>query len=350
MGGGHSLLQNRHGYSLDNIVSARVVTGNGTTVTASATSHPDLFWALRGAGHNFGVVTSMVMDIYDIQRNWTIYNLIYTQDKLEKLFPLINVAENDPARPTVLAYNGVITRIAPIDPANVSTLMLHSKNTTNPTLQPVIVFTVHYEGPKSEADKYAAPFQALGPAVNEVYENVDYIQLYNVTQNSLDSVACRTNLNVMGSGASLPEWNATAARAAYTIFSQLTADPRYNTSVLLLENYGMKGVRAVNPNDTSLSLEERQYPIIANPTIWWAGNKTQDTLDAYAYGEKIRQAWFSGLPAASKKHTYVNYAIGTENFNQMYGYEAWRVKKLKGLKSAWDPKDNFAYYNPVPLS
>ena len=213
----------------------------------------------------------------------------------------------------------------------------------------MIAYTVAYEGTEADAAKYVAPFQAVGPIVQSVSTNVDYVQLYTVTQNSLDSVACRRNLNAMGSGASLPSWNTTSARAAFKVFTALTADARFNTSVMLLENYGMQGVKAVDPASTSLSLEERQYPIVANPTIWWPGNDTKTTAEAYAYGEKIRQAWFSGVGKVNK-HTYVNYAIGTESFQQMYGYEDWRTKKLKGLKGAWDPKNKFGYYNPVPAA
>lgn len=167
-----------------------------------------------------------------------------------------------------------------------------------------------------------------------------------MTQNNLDSIACRRNLNAMGSGASLPTWNTTAIRNAYNIFKTMTADTRFNTSVLLLESYGMQGVKVVDASSTSLALEERQYPNVANPTIWWEGNDAKTATDGYAYGDKIRNAFFAGVGSA-KKHTYVNYAIGTESFEQMYGYEDWRVKKLKSLKKLLDPKNKFGYYNPV---
>jgi FAD/FMN-containing dehydrogenase len=120
MGGGHSMLQARHGFALDNIVSARVVLANGTAVTASKTQNADLFWAVRGAGHNFGVVTSMVLNIYDIQKNWTVYSLIFTQDKIEKLFALVNDVDSRPSRPSNMFLTGVGVRIAAIDANNVS--------------------------------------------------------------------------------------------------------------------------------------------------------------------------------------------------------------------------------------
>jgi FAD/FMN-containing dehydrogenase len=115
------LLQNKYGYAVDGLVSARVVLANGTTVEASKTKNTDLFWALQGAGHNFGIITSLEVKTYDIPSNWTVYSLIFPTEKLESLFTLVNEFESPSIkRPAKLALTGVFAKIPAVDAVNVS--------------------------------------------------------------------------------------------------------------------------------------------------------------------------------------------------------------------------------------
>ena len=66
LGGGIGWLMRKHGLTVDNLVEAEVVTASGEIVRASANDHPDLFWALRGGGWNFGVVSSFRFALHPI--------------------------------------------------------------------------------------------------------------------------------------------------------------------------------------------------------------------------------------------------------------------------------------------
>jgi FAD/FMN-containing dehydrogenase len=66
LGGGIGFLMRKHGLAVDSLLAAEVVTAEGNIVRASADEHPDLFWALRGGGGNFGVVTSFLFALHPL--------------------------------------------------------------------------------------------------------------------------------------------------------------------------------------------------------------------------------------------------------------------------------------------
>lgn len=66
LGGGINYFTNKWGFAMDNILAYEVVTGKGKVVTANATHHRDLFWALKGGSNNFGIVTKFTYQTYEV--------------------------------------------------------------------------------------------------------------------------------------------------------------------------------------------------------------------------------------------------------------------------------------------
>lgn len=90
LGGGHGFLQGRYGLISDQFVSMNIVLANGSLVSIDKDS--DLWWAVNGAGHNFGIVTSVTSNIYDVPNEglWSYHRFIFTYDKVEGLYEAIN--------------------------------------------------------------------------------------------------------------------------------------------------------------------------------------------------------------------------------------------------------------------
>ena len=89
LGGGHGWLQGKYGLIADQFISLNVVTADGTLKTIDAAS--DLWWAMKGAGQNFGIVTSLTVKIYEIEQDdWAIETLIFAGDKVEAVYQAAN--------------------------------------------------------------------------------------------------------------------------------------------------------------------------------------------------------------------------------------------------------------------
>lgn len=101
-----------------------VVLANGTWVTVSNTSHSDLWWAMRGAGHNFGIVTSFEMRIYPIgTETWFYRRYSFAGEKLEQVFEALNgLHQNGTMGPQMAAAILVMTMQPSISTTQVSML------------------------------------------------------------------------------------------------------------------------------------------------------------------------------------------------------------------------------------
>jgi hypothetical protein len=85
LGGGHGRHEGLYGMICDNIRQMNVVLADGSSILVSETSHSDLYWETRGAGHNFGIVTSFEANIYPRGLDtWYYRNYIWSSDKLDQ--------------------------------------------------------------------------------------------------------------------------------------------------------------------------------------------------------------------------------------------------------------------------
>ncbi|KAH7629341.1 hypothetical protein B0T09DRAFT_265578 [Sordaria sp. MPI-SDFR-AT-0083] len=323
LGGGHGWLQGQYGLGADQILSARVVLANGTAVKASNTENSDLFWALRGAGHNFGVVTEVEYKLYDAVRpNWAYQSFTFTQDRLEDVYRVHNEVMRNQNQYVV--YWSLWRLVPEVDAVN-----------------PILVSTVYYNGPASEALPYFAPFAALNPLDTTPVQTTDYPGLAAAAQFRVTDWACQPKTGATVYGMDVDTYDLPALRQSYNFLSQMIrTEPALSASMAYLEGYSLQAVQAVPYESTAFALRDRKLLYGFLVTYEGATNKTLDA-QAQKWGEKIRNAAYGGV---SRKYAYVNYAKGSETMQQMYGYEGWRQERLKQLKRKYDPRGRFSFY------
>jgi FAD/FMN-containing dehydrogenase len=328
LGGGHGWLQGKYGLITDNLLSARVVLANASVITVSSTQHPDLFWGLRGAGHNFGIVTSVNYQVYDrtsdADEGFATASYTFTQDKLEAVFSLANKWIKADHRPVELTHYAIFANAPPVDS------------------KPIINFLVYWQG-TSIPSKYTDPLNELKP-VNVATSYVDLLGANANTGGSANGSACAEGFSHQTYPVDLPAWNLENLRSTLNIFAELPTVGLGN-SVMLLEGFAMNKVQAIDSRQTAFP--SRQSNILASPLFTYeAGNATLDDA-AVVYGKKIRNTMLknTGLQLGA----YVNYAHGDESQQATYGYETWRLRKLQSLKKAYDPYGKFNFYAPIKI-
>lgn len=163
LGGGFGWLTRKHGMTIDNLVSAQVVMADGNQVTASDAERQDLFWALRGGGGNFGVVTQFEFMLHRVGPEVTAGLIV---------FPLS-------AAPSVLRQYRDFAASAP-DELSVWAVMRHAPPL--PFLpqevhgQPALVLAVFYAGDASDAQGTIAPLRGFGTPWGEHIGAMPYVQ------------------------------------------------------------------------------------------------------------------------------------------------------------------------------
>jgi hypothetical protein len=143
LGGGYGYLTGKFGLVIDNLLEVEMVLADGSIVTASKSENEDLFWATRGAGHSFGVVTKFVYQAHE-QKGLVWGGML--------IFPKAQL------KPVVAFANTVL------DPsADGKAAILMTFGAPPPTSQPVVMAVVFYNGEEVEAKKFFEPLLSLSP-------------------------------------------------------------------------------------------------------------------------------------------------------------------------------------------
>ncbi|MET7755501.1 FAD-binding oxidoreductase [Streptomyces sp. NPDC005389] len=158
LGGGMGHLARRYGLSCDNLIAADVVTAEGTLVSCDAERNPDLFWALRGGGGNFGVAVSLA------------YRLHPVADVFGGLscYPL----DGDVAR----AWRELIAD----SPEELNSILVLALGPEEPFLperwhgRPICAAFTCFSGPEAEDEKVLARLDGLGPVIGRFMERMPY--------------------------------------------------------------------------------------------------------------------------------------------------------------------------------
>lgn len=332
LGGGHGWLQGHHGLVADQFVSMDVVLANGNLKTISASSHPDLWWAMNGAGHNFGIVTSVTTKIYDIEySDWAMTTLIFSGDKVEQVYQAANdhILQNG-AQPVDLINWSYWFNDASLDPSN-----------------PVIAFYIIQEGVTTVSSAYTDPFVALSPLVAAPVSGT-YRDLAAWTGISMVDPPCqKVGLANPRFPIYLPSYNATAQGELYSLFaSATTSNAAFYNSLFMFEGYSMQGVQSIPSSSSAFAY--RDDNLLVAPLLSYAPDEAGE-LDAQAaaLGNQLRDILHRGSQR-SDLHAYVNYAYGDETPAEWYGSEEWRQQRLEKAKKKYDPKDRFSFYGPIP--
>jgi FAD binding domain/Berberine and berberine like len=315
LGGGIGYLARRYGLTVDNLLEADVVLADGSFVTASEDSHPDLFWALRGGGGNFGVVTSFQYRCHEVGTvvaGPVLYDLADTGDVMRWYREIL------PSLPEELSgWLGLIT-IPPAPPFPEALW-----------LRKAVGIIWCYTGPAERADDVLAPVRSFGTPLLDGIQPMPYSML----QSAFDGLY-PTGLQWY--------WRA-------DFFREIT-----DQAVAVHEEFGAALPTPLSsmhlyPIDGAVHRVSQDATAFAYRDSGWAGVIVGVDPDPASAG-KIRDwsvRYWEALHPTSAGGAYVNFMMdeGTDRVRASYGPN---YDRLAQIKAHYDPGNFFRINQNIP--
>ena len=303
LGGGMGRLQRKFGLTVDNVLAVELVTADGGVVRASEHEHPELFWGMRGAGANYGIVLSFEFRLHPFQGLVTHGTVTHPIDRAEELAELYRQLAADGPDELWLSFGMAVGGSAPGPVASVSVL---------------------HGGSPADAERILAGLRALEDPLEDSIESKPYL----TSQRLFDAPLEWGQRFSMKSSflASLPD---ALVRAWADRLAEVPDGAEGSFSVWA---WG-RAIAAVAEEDTAFT--GRNAAFWAGAEIIWTDRALDDACRSWA-----RAAADTAAPHATAGR-YVNDVteVGADVPRTIYGDA--KYERLVALKRAWDPDNVF---------
>ena len=302
LGGGQGWLMNKYGLTADNLLSADVVLADSSFVKASAEENPDLFWALKGGGGNFGVVTSFEFRMHEVKQMLAGMLIYPFAEAKEVLKYYMQYAMETPDKMSVIATIGSL-----------------------PDVGLVIILAPTWCGDIKEGEELLNPLRTFKAPMADTIAPVNYTAL----QQSFDAMFPH-HQNYYGKMGYTTELSEAFIDKLIEHYESFTT-PNYITMF-----NAMKGaVTRVKPEETPFPYRRKQFYF--DNLAMWTEAKENDL-----HREKMRKLWSDLEPYTDG--TAVSWLMEDDDTDRVKEAYASNYRRLSEIKRKYDP-DNFFHMN-----
>src|SRR5262245_12150173 len=318
LGGGYGWLRRKYGLSCDNVIEGQVVGADGQVRTASADQNPDLFWAIRGGGGNFGVVTSFTFQLHPVGPVVAFTGVFYRQADA----------------PTILRGYREFFRDAPeeVTPEAISLTMPADPNLPEPIHdQECFIIGAVYAGEVDEGMKVMQPLRELATPLADISQPMPFA----VVQSAFDPFFPRGVLQSYWKSVYLPELS---DEVIDLVAKKGGERPAPLTFVDTYVNGG--AMSRVAAEDTAFG--DRSAPYMVAIAACW--DEPADNADNIAW---VRETW-NEVDQFGTGSMYLNFnGLADEEPDRVEETYGPNLQRLIEAKSAYDPGNLFRRNNNV---